>query len=167
MPEVFELLLSFLNHLEICAVPEALRASFELRLLQKSGFSTSLEQCFLCRTAIQPAEASFSPSGGVLCRECQRRRDETTFPISAGALSFMRKSITLPENRVRRLRIDQSLLEEVLKMLDMIFEEVLELRPQSTDFQKKIRAAYRPEKSGSKPLRGRGNHPGKGRLHPR
>jgi DNA repair protein RecO (recombination protein O) len=136
-PEMYDLLLALLGHLERGGDTETLRILFILRALQAAGFAPGVERCFVCQRGMtQPA--FFAPQGGAICAGCRRERGGASRPVSPGALSVMRRSLLLPLERVDRLKVGKRLGEEILPLLQLALETALDVRPKSTLFSTRI-----------------------------
>jgi len=148
-PEMYDLLLAVLGHLEEDGDTETLRILFTLRALQAAGFAPGVERCFVCRRGMTPP-AFFASQGGVICADCRRERGRTSRPVTPGALSVMKRSLLLPLERLDRLKVGRRLGEEILPLLQGALETALDARPKSTHFSTRLSRALR--RSGASPL---------------
>lgn len=140
VPGVFSLLTHFLSCLEEGAEPLTLRIAFELRLLRESGFAPSLEECFSCRRLVPAREAVFSlPGEGIVCPTCFGDRQNSGRRISAGALTVMRKALSLAPDKVTRLRAGLKNGGEIRPVVDEMIALACDLRPRSGDFLRRVR----------------------------
>jgi DNA repair protein RecO len=141
VPRIFSLLTHFLNCLEEGAEPLTLRIAFELRLLRESGFAPSLEECCSCRRPVPAGEAIFSrPGEGIACPACSVEDDGRARRISAGAMTVMRKALSLPADRVTRLRAGPKKGDEIRPVVDEMIALACDLRPRSSVFLSRARA---------------------------
>lgn len=133
LPELFALLVGFLDRLESDSSPGLARITATLRLLVLSGFAPSLVSCVGCRSVVPTGTGVLmSPEGGgVVCRSCSAGRTEQTIPISPGAHGFMVRALCLPDARSRRLRISAVAEREVAQLLDALLEARTGVRPRS------------------------------------
>jgi DNA repair protein RecO len=146
VPRIFSLLTHFLNCLEEGAEPLTLRIAFELRLLRESGFAPSLEECFSCRRPVPAREAVFPiPGEGIVCPACSGEREDSARRISAGALTVMRKALSLPADRVTRLRAGQKKGDEIRPVVDEMIALVCDLRPRSSVFLSRVQTPKVPQ----------------------
>jgi DNA repair protein RecO (recombination protein O) len=141
-PELFALLVEFLNRLESEKRPGLARILATLRLLVAGGFAPRLESCVGCSTPVSPGTGVlFSPEGGgVVCRTCLPLRGEETLPVSAAAHGFLMRALTLPEGQARRLRVSFPIEREISRMLDIHFEARTGVRPRCGGFLESLEA---------------------------
>ncbi len=142
-PELFLLLVQFLNRLETERRPGLARIIATLRLLVLSGFAPNLETCIGCRAEV-PAGTGvlLSPEGGgVVCRSCLPSRGERTIPVTPSALGFMVRALTLPEGQARRLRTTPAVEREVSRLLDAFVEARTDVRPLGASWIERIGGA--------------------------
>ena len=131
LPELFSLLVHFLNRLETERRPGLARIIATLRLLVLVGFAPSLESCVGCRAGVSTGTGVLlSPEGGgVVCRSCLPTRGERTLPVTPGAHGFMVRALSLPEGQARRLRTTPAAEREVARLLDAFIEARTGVRP--------------------------------------
>jgi len=141
-PELFPLLVGFLNRLEEEKRPGLARIIATLRLLVTGGFAPRLEACIGCQTPVSPGTGVLlSPEGGgVVCRACLPLRQEETLPVSPAAHGFLVRALTLPEGQVRRLRVPARVEREISRMLDIYFEARSGVRPRCGSFLELLEA---------------------------
>jgi len=130
-PELFSLLVQFLNQLETERRPGLARIIATLALLGLNGFAPSLESCIGCRAVVTAGTGVLlSPEGGgVVCRSCLPSRGERTIPVTPGAHAFMVRASSLPEGQARRLRTTPAAEREVSRLLDAFIEARTGVRP--------------------------------------
>ncbi len=140
LPELFTMLVNFLNRLENERRPGLARIIATLRLLVLVGFAPSLEACLGCRTEVSAGTGVLlSPEGGgVVCRSCLPSRGERTIPVTPGAHGFMVRALSLPEGQVRRLRTTPSVEREVARLLDAFIEARTGVRPRGGSYLERI-----------------------------
>jgi len=139
-PELFSLLVEFLNRLETERRPGLSRVIATLRLLVLIGFAPCLESCIGCRTGVAAGTGVLlSPEGGgVVCRACLPSRGERTIPVTPGAHGFMVRALSLPEGQARCLRTNPSVEREVSRLLDVFIEARTGVRPRSGSYIERI-----------------------------
>lgn len=142
-PELFSLLVQFLNLLENERRPGLARIIATLRLLVLSGFAPNIESCIGCRAAVSAGTGVLlSPEGGgVVCRSCLSSRGERTIPVTPAAHGFMVRALSLPEGQARRLRTTAAAEREVSRLLDAFFEARTGVRPRGGAFIERIGGA--------------------------
>jgi DNA repair protein RecO (recombination protein O) len=142
-PELFSLLVEFLNRLETERRPGLARIIATLRLLVLSGFAPNLESCVGCRAAVAAGTGVLlSPEGGgVVCRACLPSRGERTIPVTPGAHGFMVRALSLPEGQARRLRTTLAAEREVSRLLDAFMEARTGVRPRGGSYIERIGCA--------------------------
>lgn len=140
LPELFSLLVHFLNRLETEPRPGLARIIATLRLLVLIGFAPSLESCVGCRAKIAPGTGVLlSPEGGgVVCRRCLSSRGERTIPVTPGAHGFMVRALSLPDGQARRLRAAPAAEREVSRLLDAFIEARTGVRPRAGAFLERV-----------------------------
>ena len=127
--ETFDLLVRFLNRLEEESRPGLARIAASLRLLAAAGFAPCLDACTVCRCDIAGG-AGFSPeAGGVVCRSGRIRQRLSALAISAAALGLLQRALSLPEGRMRRLRVAPLVEREASRLLDAFVEARTGVRP--------------------------------------
>jgi len=114
-PEVFELLVWFLNSLAEGGRPMETALVFQIRLLKLAGFAPSVSSCGVCsQAALDGRELTLSASkGGVVCRSCS----PSGFPVTAGSLKLMEFVQSLELDKVGRARASDRVIGEVQPFL--------------------------------------------------
>jgi DNA repair protein RecO (recombination protein O) len=147
VPGVFSLLKHFLSCLEEGGDPLTLRIVFELRLLRESGFAPSLEECFSCLRPVSARKAVLSrPGEGIVCPACAGEAEGEARRISAGALTLMRKALSLTSDRVTRLRAGPERSGEIRTVVDEMIDLACDLRPRSSGFLRRVRTHQVPRR---------------------
>jgi len=136
LPELFSLLVQFLNRLESERRPGLARVIATLRLLILNGFAPCLESCVGCRAGVPTGTGVLlSPEGGgVVCRSCLPSRGERTIPVTPGAHGFMVRALSLSEGQARRLRTSSAVEREVSRLLDAFIEARTGVRPRGGSY---------------------------------
>jgi DNA repair protein RecO (recombination protein O) len=139
-PELFTLLVGFLDRLENERRPGLARSIATLRLLVLIGFAPQLEACVGCRSGVSAGTGVLlSPEGGgVVCRGCLGSRGERTIPVTPAAHAFMVRALSLPEGQARRLRTTPAAEREVSRLLDAFVEARTGTRMLSGPYIEKI-----------------------------
>jgi len=142
-PELFALLVQFLNRLENERRPGLARVVATLRLLALIGFAPNLESCVGCRSVVSAGTGVLlSPEGGgVVCRSCLASRGELTVPVTPGAHGFMVRALSLPDAQARRLRIALATEREVSRLLDAFVEARAGVRPRAGAYVERMARA--------------------------
>lgn len=105
--------------------------SFEMTLLDLSGYRPQLHTCLGCGVEIRPATNHFSVAlGGVLCPDCQAE-DSGAKPISVPALKLLRHLQTDPTRIVGLQSVDDRVTREVEHSLHEYIAYRLERKPKS------------------------------------
>jgi len=139
-PELFSLLVQFLNRLETERRPGLARSIATLRLLVLTGFAPCLESCVGCRAGVSAGTGVLlSPEGGgVVCHSCLPSRGERAIPVTPGAHGFMVRALSLPEGQARRLRTTLATEREVSRLLDAFVEARTGVRPRGGSYIERI-----------------------------
>lgn len=142
LPELFSLLVQFLNRLETERRPGLARIIATLRLLVLAGFSPNLESCSGCGAAVSPGTAVLlSPEGGgIICPSCEPASREQTLPVTPGAHGFMARVLTLSDGQAHRLRVRAATEREVVRLLDRFIEARTGVRPRVGPFIERLEA---------------------------
>lgn len=141
---LYDLLLLTLHRVASHPRPDIAVRSFEMRLLDVTGFRPQLHRCLQCETAIEPEVNTFSVKlGGVLCPHC-RFADSAAPPISVNALKLLR-NLQRDETPVLGLSdLPAELGDEVERRLQEYITYRLEARPRSVSFLDRLRSESAP-----------------------
>lgn len=85
-PEIYKLLVNFLNTLEDTNFPYGLIYNFILKSLSLSGFQPHLESCVVCKSLVKTHAYFSNRLGGLLCDRCYKK-DRESDNILAGTIS--------------------------------------------------------------------------------
>ena len=108
--------------------PELVLRSFELGVLQTSGFMPELYRCVECGEDLVPDHHRFSVDlGGVLCLEC-RPPGAHIRPLTLRALKVLRLLDRTPLIELPPLQIDDALARELKTLLEFTVEYWLDKR---------------------------------------
>ena len=111
--------------------PELVLRSFELGVLQTSGFMPELYRCVECGEDLVPDRHRFSVDlGGVLCLEC-RPPGAHIRPLTLRALKVLRLLDRTPLIELPPLQIDDALARELKTLLEFTVEYWLDKRVMS------------------------------------
>lgn len=119
---LFQLLHDFLNHIDICEVPESLLRFFEIRLLACIGYQPVLDRCVACQAPLNGAGAyQFDArAGGIRCSAC-RQDGQTSLCLSTGTLKTLLMARDMDAARMDRLIMsEQSALESRQMLMHFI-----------------------------------------------
>ncbi len=116
-PDTFDLMIDILFMMKTTNDPELITRVFELRLLEKLGFSPCLDFCAVCSKDVESLKVGFSiPNGGILCNDCLSS-NAVSFYISRGTLELMKRMMQTQLELIPRLRISQLNRQEIKKLL--------------------------------------------------
>lgn len=140
-PEVFDLMLIGLRHLEETSQLGLAARWFELALLRLSGYQPQLFQCVQCGEALEPVTNYFSAArGGVLCPR-HGEGQAGVEAIDVGGLKVLRYMQMQPYESVVQLDLTPVRVRQVERFLADYIKFVLERRLQSPDFIRVVREA--------------------------
>jgi len=113
---------------------------FEMRLVDQCGFRPELEACSGCGSRLEPQENFFfaPQSGGVVCRACVSGLAGAR-ELSLNALKVLRVLQRGPYNDVVRVRMKESLAQEVERHLRSYIVSVLERDVNAAAFIERLR----------------------------
>lgn len=142
--ELYDLLLLTLQRVATHPRPDIAIRSFEMRLLDVTGFRPQLQRCVHCETPIEPEVNAFSIKlGGVLCPRC-RFADNAAPAIGVNALKLLR-NLQRDEKAVLGLfDLPMDLTDEVERRLQEYITYRLEARPRSVSFLDRLRSETPP-----------------------
>jgi DNA repair protein RecO (recombination protein O) len=113
--------------------------SFEMRLMDQSGFRPELERCVVCNVALREEQNFFAPqSGGAVCPACVAGLAGTR-TLTVNGLKVLRLLQRGPYNEIARLKISVSLGEEVERHLRSYIVCVLERDVNAAEFIERLR----------------------------
>ena len=144
---IYKLLLDGLGVMPECNNPDVVLRCFEVQLLKVSGFMPELYSCVECGEELLPRSHQFSPAkGGVLCHQC-RPAGVVVRPLSLDGLKVLRFLANTTLSEADRLRMDDSLAEEVSKLLSMLLSYWPDHEIRSRRFMDHVQAE--PELAGT------------------
>lgn len=115
---------------------EILTRSFELKLLQETGYGLDLTNCVFCRKKINTSNyISLSDFGGV-CDECTKSHG---IYISRGTYNSLKFIINTPMDKLYRLNISREIKDEISKVTTTIISNNYARKPKSLEMLNYIR----------------------------
>jgi DNA repair protein RecO (recombination protein O) len=140
-PALFGLLLDTLHNL--CrgeADKEFVLRYFEMHLLGEVGYRPQLQRCVTCKSPLQPVINYFSPSaGGVLCPDCGPEQSLSQ-RLSVNALKVLRFLQENDYETTNRLKIDETLSQELETIMRSHIRYLLEHDVKSVEWLDTLRA---------------------------
>ena len=120
---------------------QVVQRTFELALLEATGFRPELTACLRCATPV-PAEAAWwAPvEGGVMCASCARHYPDAQ-PIEAAALRVLRAFQSLPYEEAGRIRLTDELAARMEQAMHALMRAVVERDLKSAQFVSAARRA--------------------------
>jgi DNA repair protein RecO (recombination protein O) len=135
---IYELTSWALERLSGEADPRPELAYFLMTAVNLLGYGLQVESCASCGQPLRPEPAAFSPSaGGFLCARCSEAGLER---VSVQALKILRVMSTGDVGLYSRLRLDNALLDEVERVLELQLEYHLERRLKSLQVLRQVRS---------------------------
>jgi len=135
----YRLLLDTLRRLHGTENADLAVRSFEMRLMDQSGFRPELERCVACDIALQEEQNFFAPqSGGTVCPACVTGLAGTR-TLAVNGLKVLRLLQRGPYNEIARLKMSASLAEEVERHLRSYIVCVLERDVNAAEFIERLR----------------------------
>lgn len=139
----YRLLLDTLQRLAAGDDPVLLLRSFEMKLLDESGFRPELERCVGCGKMLEADRHFFAAqAGGACCPECAPSAGGAR-SLSLNAMKVLRLLQREPYNKVARLRLDSDLAQETERHLRAYVVCVLERDVNSAVFIDRMRMEAR------------------------
>ncbi len=140
-PELFDLLEATISAMENSDDPQKLAMAYALRLLGAQGVGPVTQECVECGQQID-GHAVYSPrSGGLLCAACRLQHNQGGLEISAATRGMLRSLLTMPFERLGRLRLDAAMRRQITGLLRQHIEYHLGIRLKSEQFLDKLRGA--------------------------
>lgn len=133
-PEVFDLLVFFIELLTDRDFREELLRFFELRLFGCLGYQPQLYRCMLCREPFDVRQAyGFSiRRGGIVCPRCAGGVPEL-LALSNGTIRLLQQAQALEFGRLQRLYFSQAARDESRRIFTRFLEFHIGHRPRSLD----------------------------------
>ena len=149
-PTLYRLLLEALEWLEASeAAAQGIR-SFEMQLLDNSGFGPELHQCVECRSTLEPGDYLFSSArGGVICGRCKAMSGDALLPLSMNANKVLRYFQREGLRSASALDVPPAILSEIDRLLRTYIRFVLERELKSAEFVELVARQRSAQDSGS------------------
>ncbi|RLT36312.1 MAG: DNA repair protein RecO [Chloroflexi bacterium] len=120
---------------------QVVQRTFELALLEATGFRPELTDCLRCSTPVPAEEAWWAPvEGGVLCTSCARAYGEAQ-PIDATALRVLRAFQSQTYEEAGRIRLTDELAARMESAMHALMRSVVERDLKSAQFVSAARRA--------------------------
>ncbi len=124
--------------------------SFELALLDATGFRPQWRRCASCGEEVTPEDVGWSPlAGGVLCSSCHRTHPEAT-SIDVGVLKVLRLIQEAPYEQAARVRLGQRVAAGMESVMHDLMRALAERELGSARFLAAVRRS-RPEAGAASP----------------
>ena len=112
--------------------------AYQLKLMDISGYRPSLQRCVHCGKN-EVKEYKFDiETGGVICSECEKF-GKNVIRISPGTLETIRILLNTEISRLNTLKIDNTIFNEIDKLVKRFVEAHLDKRFKSLDFLNEIK----------------------------
>lgn len=115
------------------ASPELVKAVFELKLAQLSGYEPEVTSCSMCG---EYGAEYFDFSGGILCSSC---KSGEAVRISAGMLSAMRYILSADEKKLFSFEVSKEVEEGLCYICETYLTEKNEKKYKTLEYYKKIK----------------------------
>lgn len=138
---VYEALLTALVRLARGDGQQIVSRSYELALLDATGFRPELSVCLECAEPVDAAHAWWSPlEGGVYCARCAARRP-MAMPLDATVLKVLRAYQSQPYEEAGRIRLGDELAARLEGVMHSLMHAVAEREIGSASFVSAARRA--------------------------
>jgi DNA repair protein RecO (recombination protein O) len=107
---------------------ELLSRSFELKLLQNTGYGINFEYCSLCRKKIEKSNYFNLKYLGPICNECDKTN---SFMISNSTYNALKMLNSLPLEKVHRLILNKETKTQLYKLMLNIIQQIYGKKPKS------------------------------------
>lgn len=145
---VYDLLHAALVRLARGDGQQVVARTFELALLDATGFRPELARCLRCAAAVSADAAWWAPlEGGVLCAGCASGTAGAQ-PIDAGALRVLRAFQAQPYEEAGRIRLTDELAARMEQAMHALTRAVAERELKSAQFVSAARRARVAEERG-------------------
>ncbi|MBM4410941.1 MAG: DNA repair protein RecO [Chloroflexi bacterium] len=154
---LFTLLHAALVRLDRGDGQQVVTRTYELALLDATGFRPEWTRCLGCGVEVPAGEARWSPlEGGVICVECVARYPGA-LPIDATALRVLRAYQSLPYEEAGRIRLTDDLAARLEQIMHSLMRAVAERELKSAAFVSAARHARVAEETATAGLDEIGN----------
>lgn len=145
---LFALLLAALTRLERGDGQQVVTRTFELALLDATGFRPEWTRCLGCGADVAAEQAWWAAvEGGVLCSSCAPRYPSAQ-PIDATALRVLRAYQSQPYEEAGRIRLNDDLAARLEQVMHALMRAVAERELRSAAFVSAARHARVAEERG-------------------
>jgi DNA repair protein RecO (recombination protein O) len=133
-PEIFDLLLFFIDLLTGREFREELLRLFELRLFGYLGYQPQFQHCALCREPfdVQGVYGFSIQRGGIVCPRCTGQAAEL-LPLSNGTIRLLQQAQGLEFAKLQRLYFSQVARDESRRIFGRFLEFHIGHRPRSLE----------------------------------
>jgi DNA repair protein RecO (recombination protein O) len=136
---LFRLALDTLDRLCHQENVELVLRSFELHLLECTGYRPQLNECVICHRALEPTVNYFSPAaGGLLCPACNSSQP-FSYSLSLNAQKVLRLLQEVDFPTTARVKLDVALAREIENVISGYFKYILEREVRSAAWLDKLR----------------------------
>jgi len=123
-PEIFDLLLKFLESGKSNRMNSGLLNLFKVKLLGYSGYEFALQNCVRCR--LGGNQSYLSPLlGGMLCSSCARQHATQTLSVSLPAMSVLRQIFKMDHELLARIKPSEEVVSEIEHILNVFIFHLL------------------------------------------
>ena len=120
---------------------QVVQRTFELALLEATGFRPELTACLRCSSPVAAEEAWWAPiEGGVLCASCARNVEDAR-PIDATALRVLRALQSQTYEEAGRIRLTDEIAARMEQAMHALMRSVVERDLKSAQFVSAARRA--------------------------
>jgi len=120
---------------------QVVQRTFELALLEATGFRPELLDCIVCSAAVPVESAWWAPvEGGVMCASCARTHPDAQ-PIDATALRVLRAYQSQSYEDAGRIRLSDELAARMEQAMHALMRSVVERDLKSAQFVSAARRA--------------------------
>lgn len=138
---VYRLLHAALTRLERGDGQVIVTRTYELGLLDATGFRPELNVCLQCAEPVDASRAWWSPlEGGIYCSDCAGRRPGVS-PIDGTVLKVLRAYQSLPYEEAGRIRLSDELAARIEGVMHALMHAVAEREIGSASFVSAARRA--------------------------
>lgn len=136
--DLFLLLAACMDLIEDGKRPEDVTRIFEVRFLTLLGYRLNLTVCGACQAPLlEQGKSYFQTSEGSL--QCEKCAKDRSLAVSEGTLKTLAFAQDQPLEKAGRLRISRGAEREARKALESFLVHLMQKRPKSLDFIRRIR----------------------------
>ena len=138
-PELFNLLVSSLELIQVQNKRSLLIHCFEFQLLALSGFRLMFLECVNCQNEISKESHVFSPIlGGIICPDCKKLESMNLINLNVNTLKILRNMSKENFSVLLKLTPPKNVLYELSRIFDQTINDLLEVNLNSLKFYRKI-----------------------------